>query len=130
MSDEQILAPGSSLISHLSSLRVAVVHDWLTGMRGGEAVLEAILDALPQADLFTLFHFRGTMSEQIESRKIITSSLQPLAARAGDYRRLLPLYPRAVRQWDFSGYDLIVSSSHCVVKGINARGKPHLCYCH
>ena len=130
MSDEQSPGPGSSLISHLSSLRVAIVHDWLTGMRGGESVLEAILDALPQADLFTLFHYRGAMSEKIESRNIITSPLQPLAARAGDYRRLLPLFPRAVRQWDFSGYDLIVSSSHCVVKGIDAKGKPHLCYCH
>jgi len=133
MSDEQIVNPRSSLIAHRSSLvprRVAVVHDWLTGMRGGEAVLEAILDALPQADLFTLFHFKGAVSEKIESRNIITSSLQALAARTGDYRRLLPLYPRAVRQWDFSGYDLIVSSSHCVVKGIDAKGKPHLCYCH
>lgn len=110
--------------------RVAVVHDWLTGMRGGEAVLEAILDALPGADLYTLFHFRGAMSEKIESREIHTSTLQSLAARAGDYRRLLPLYPRAVRQWDFSRYDLIVSSSHCVAKGIDAKGKPHLCYCH
>ena len=110
--------------------RVAVVHDWLTGMRGGEAVLEAILDALPGAELFTLFHFPGTVSEKIESRVIHTSSLQRLAQRASDYRHLLALFPHAVRQWDFSSYDLIVSSSHCVAKGVNARGKPHLCYCH
>jgi glycosyltransferase involved in cell wall biosynthesis len=110
--------------------RIAVVHDWLTGMRGGEAVLEAILDALPGAELFTLFHFPGSVSPKIEERTIHTSDLQRVARRAGDYRRLLPLYPRAARQWDFSGFDLIVSSSHCVAKGINARGIPHLCYCH
>jgi len=110
--------------------RVAVVHDWLTGMRGGEAVLEAILDALPEAELFTLFHFRGSVSPEIESRVIHTSGLQQMAARARDYRRLLPLFPRAVREWDFSQFDLIVSSSHCVAKGVDAKGKPHLSYCH
>jgi glycosyltransferase involved in cell wall biosynthesis len=110
--------------------RVAVVHDWLTGMRGGEAVLEAILDALPTAELFTLIHYRGSVSAKIESRTIHTSSVQSLATRATDYRQLLPLFPRAVRQWDFSGFDRIVSSSHCVAKGVNARGKPHLSYCH
>jgi glycosyltransferase involved in cell wall biosynthesis len=110
--------------------RVAIVHDWLTGMRGGESVLEAILDALPEAEIFTLFHLKGTVSRKIESRVIHTSSLQALAEKTSDYRRLLPLYPRAVRQWDFRGFDLIVSSSHCVAKGVDARGIPHLCYCH
>ena len=110
--------------------RIAVVHDWLTGMRGGEAVLEAILDALPGAELFTLFHFRGTVSEKIESRTIHTSSLQRYARRVADYRKLLPFYPRAVAEFDLTGFDAVVSSSHCVAKGVNARGKPHLCYCH
>lgn len=110
--------------------RVAVVHDWLTGMRGGESVLEGILDVLPTADLFTLFHLPGTVSEKIESRRIQTSSLQRVAGKVSDYRQLLPLFPRAAREWDFSSYDLIVSSSHCVVKGVRALGKPHLCYCH
>jgi len=110
--------------------RVAVVHDWLTGMRGGEAVLEGILEVLPQAELFTLFHFPGAVSRAIESRTIHTSELQSLARKVSDYRRLLPLFPRAARRWDFSRFDLIVSSSHCVAKGIDAKGKPHLCYCH
>lgn len=110
--------------------RVAVIHDWLTGMRGGESVLEAILDLLPDADLYTLFHLEGTVSPKIESRRIVTSSVQGLARRVSDYRQLLPLFPRAAREWDFSQYDLIVSSSHCVVKGVRALGKPHLCYCH
>ena len=110
--------------------RVAVIHDWLTGMRGGEAVLEGILDVLPQAEVFTLFHFPGSVSQKIESHPIHTSELQPLARRVSDYRHLLPLYPRAARRWDLSRFDLIVSSSHCVAKGVDAKGKPHLCYCH
>jgi glycosyltransferase involved in cell wall biosynthesis len=129
MNDDQAMT--SSSIVHRSSLgRVAVVHDWLTGMRGGEAVLEGILDALPGAELFTLIHYPGSVSAKIESRVIHTSSVQALAARTSDYRRLLPLFPRAVRQWDFAPYDLIVSSSHCVAKGVDAKGKPHLTYCH
>src|SRR5437870_2875285 len=110
--------------------RVAVIHDWLTGMRGGEAVLEGILEVVPHAEIFTLFHFPGSVSPAIESHPIHTSRLQRLAARLSDYRTLLPLYPRAVRQWDLSAFDLVISSSHAVAKGVDARGKPHLCYCH
>jgi glycosyltransferase involved in cell wall biosynthesis len=121
----------SSFILPPSSLgRVAVIHDWLTGMRGGEAVLEGILDAVPDADVFTLFHFPGSVSPKIESRPIRTSSIQRLASRVRDYRQLLPLFPRAIREWDLGGYDFIISSSHCVAKGVDAKGKPHLCYCH
>src|SRR5436305_701856 len=132
MNDEQpVTSPGSSFIVPRSSFaKVAVVHDWLTGMRGGEAVLEAILELVPQAELFTLFHFPGVMSEAIESRTIHTSFLQSVARRVRDYRELLPLYPRAARSFDFSGFDLIISSSHCVAKGIDAKGRPHICYCH
>jgi glycosyltransferase involved in cell wall biosynthesis len=110
--------------------RVAVIHDWLTGMRGGENVLEAILDLFPDAELFTLFHFPGTVSDAIEKHRVHTSRLQTLASRVSDYRTLLPLFPRAVRQWDLSKFDLVISSSHAVAKGVDSRGKPHLCYCH
>lgn len=110
--------------------KVAVIHDWLTGMRGGELVLEAILDLVPEAELFTLFHFPGSVSQAIESHPIRTSGLQTLATRVFDYRTLLPLFPRAVRRWDLSGFDLVISSSHAVAKGADSRGKPHLCYCH
>ncbi len=113
-----------------SQRRIAIVHDWLTGMRGGEQVLEAILDVLPTAEIFTLFHFPGSVSTKIELRRIHTSSLQKLAGVVDDYRKLLPLFAGAVAEWDFSDYDLIVSSSHAVAKGADAKGKPHLCYCH
>ncbi len=127
MNDEQRHATPPLLRSYG---RVAVIHDWLTGMRGGEQVLEGILGVVPDADLYTLFHFPGTVSTRIELRPIYTSSLQRLAGMVDDYRKLLPLFARAVREWDFSGYDLVISSSHAVAKGIDAKGKPHLCYCH
>ena len=110
--------------------RVAVIHDWLTGMRGGEHVLEAILDLVTEAELFTLFHFPGSVSPAIESHTIHTSALQTLASRVSDYRTLLPLFPWAVRRWDLSGFDLIISSSHAVAKGVESHGRPHVCYCH
>jgi glycosyltransferase involved in cell wall biosynthesis len=99
-------------------------------MRGGEAVLEGILDLVPQAEVFTLFHFPGSVSQKIESHTIHTSELQNLARKVSDYRRLLPFFPRAARRWDLSRFDLILSSSHCVAKGVDAKSKPHLCYCH
>src|SRR5258708_24684671 len=129
-SEADVASSPALLTQQLSFGRVAVVHDWLTGMRGGEAVLEAILDVVPGAELFTVFRFLGSVSRHTESRVIHTSRLKAMAGHVGDYRRLLPLFPRAARAWDFRPFDLVISSSHCVAKGINARGLPHLCYCH
>src|ERR1051325_11463934 len=105
-------------------MKTAVIHDWLTGMRGGEAVLEGILDCVPDAELFTLFHFKGSVSEKIEARRIHTSSLQRFATK-DNYRKLLPLFPRAVREWDLSSFDLVISSSHAAAKGVDSKGHPH-----
>jgi len=98
-------------------------------MRGGEAVLEAILELVPNAEVFTLFHFAGSVSAKIEAHPIHTSSLQRYATR-DNYRKLLPIFPRAVREWDLSKFDLVISSSHAAAKGVDAKGHPHLCYCH
>jgi glycosyltransferase involved in cell wall biosynthesis len=116
--------------SPFADLRVAVVHDWLTGMRGGEKVLEALLELVPNADLFTLLHVPGSVSEAIEARRIRTSFIQRLPQAARRYRGYLPLFSRAIESFDLSGYDLVLSSSHCVAKGARPRGAPHLCYCH
>ena len=110
--------------------RVAVLHDWLTGMRGGEKVLEGILEIHPAAELFTLFHFPGSVSPLIENRTIHTSWLQRTAASARDYRTLLPLFPSAVSGWRFDQFDLVISSSHCVVKSVDTGDVPHVSYCH
>jgi len=111
-------------------MRTAVVHDWLTGMRGGEYVLEEILDLVPNPTVFTLFHFPGTVSPKIESFPIVPSFLQRIATPRS-YRNLLPFFAAAVESFDLSAFDLVVSSSHCVAKGAVARkGARHLCYCH
>jgi glycosyltransferase involved in cell wall biosynthesis len=112
-------------------LRVAIVHDWLTGTRGGERLLEALLRLFPRATLFTLVHRRGSMAAAIEQLPPRASPLQWLPRATRWYRHYLPLFPWAVEQWDFDGFDLVISSSHCAVKSVVAPGKTrHLCYCH
>ena len=112
-------------------MRVALVHDWLTGMRGGEKVLEVLCELYPDADLFTLFHKRGAVSPLIERRRIETSFVQHLPLASQRYRWYLPLFPLAVTRFRFDAYDLVISTSHCVVKSIRPpRTIPHICYCH
>lgn len=112
-------------------MKVALVHDWLTGMRGGEKVLEVLCERFPKATLFTLVHVPGSVSPAIARLPIRTSFVQHLPLAARFYREYLPLFPAAVEQFDFDAFDVVVSSSHCVAKGAIARaGVPHLCYCH
>jgi glycosyltransferase involved in cell wall biosynthesis len=111
-------------------VKVALVHDWLTGMRGGERCLEVFCEIFPEADLFTLVHQRGAVSPTIERVSIHTSWLQSLPLATAYYRHLLPLFPLAIRQFRLAGYDLILSSSHAVAKGVRRDGSPlHVCYC-
>lgn len=110
-------------------MRVALIHDWLTGMRGGERCLEVFCELFPDADLFTLLHVPGSVSPVIERRRITTSFIQRLPAAARRYRTYLPLFPAAVARFDLRGYDLVLSSSHCVAKSARAAGVPHVCYC-
>ncbi len=113
------------------SRKVALVHDWLTGMRGGERVLEAIAGLFPGSPIYTLFHFPGSVSAALESHPIHTSLLQHAPGMRRHYRNYLPLFPTAIEEFDFSRFDLIVSSSHAVAKGAAPRaGAFHLCYCH
>lgn len=111
--------------------RVALVHDWLTGMRGGEKVLEQLGELFPEAPIHTLFHFPGSVSQTIEGHTIHASFLQKYPATRHNYRWYLPLFPSAIEDFDLTSYDLIVSSSHCVAKGAQPRpGARHVCYCH
>lgn len=111
--------------------RVALVHDWLTGMRGGEKVLEVLCGLFPEAPIYTLFHVPGSVSAAIERHPIHTSFLQRAPGARRHYRRYLPLFPAAIEDFDLGGYDLVVSTSHCVAKGALAPpGAFHLCYCH
>ena len=107
--------------------RVALVHDWLTGMRGGERVLERVARFFPDADLHTLLWSRGAVSPELERHRIRTSFLDRLPAADTYYRWLLPLFPHAVESLDLSGYDAVVSTSHAVAKGARSRpGVPHV----
>ena len=110
--------------------RLALVHDWLTGMRGGERALEVLCERFPDAELFALVHLPGSVSPVIERRPIRTSFVQHLPFVRRLYRHYLPLFPSAVEQFDFEGFDLVVGVSHCCMKSIirPPRGR-HLCYC-
>jgi len=111
--------------------RVALVHDWLTGMRGGERVLEVLCELFPGAEIFTLLHVRGAVSPTIERHRIHTSPLQRLPSAPRLYRQCLPLFPTLIEWFDFAGFDLVVSTSHCVAKGAIAAARArHVCYCH
>ena len=111
--------------------RVALVHDWLTGMRGGEKVLEAIVELYPEATLHTLLHVRGTVSTAIERLAERRSFVQWLPDAARRYRHYLPAFPTAIEQFDLDHYDLVISTSHCVAKSVVKAGHaPHICYCH
>jgi glycosyltransferase involved in cell wall biosynthesis len=111
-------------------LRIALVHDWLTGMRGGEKALEVLCERFPDAELFTLVHVRGSVSPAIERLRTHTSFIQRLPLASRFYRQYLPLMPTAVEQFDFDRFDTIVSVSHCCVKSIVRPGAArHVCYC-
>ncbi|HEX5473021.1 MAG TPA: glycosyltransferase [Vicinamibacterales bacterium] len=112
-------------------MKVALVHDWLTGMRGGEKVLEAIAELYPDAVLHTLLHVPGSVSAAIERHPIRHSFVQHLPGAARHYRQYLPLFPFAIEQFDFDGCDLVISTSHCAAKAVIVPGRArHLCYCH
>jgi glycosyltransferase involved in cell wall biosynthesis len=109
---------------------VALVHDWLTGSRGGEKALEALCDLYPDAPIYTLVHVPGSVSKQIESHRILTSALQHAPFVKKFYRNYLPFFPALIEQFDLRKYDLIISSSHCVAKGVIPSDKAyHACYC-
>jgi glycosyltransferase involved in cell wall biosynthesis len=102
----------------MEQIKVALVHDWLTGQRGGEKVLEVLAEIFPQAPIFTLFHFKGSQVDNVETKSIRTSFLQKLPFLKRHYRWYLPLFPLAAELFDLSEFDLVVSTSHCVAKGV------------
>ena len=113
-------------------MRVAVIHDWLTTWAGAEGVLERLLTLLPQADLYAVIDTLPTVHRSgLLGRTPRTTLLQHTPRLAEHYRTLLPLMPMAIKAWDFSRYDLIVSSSHAVAKNVTVpKGVRHVCYCH
>lgn len=113
-------------------MKVAIVHDWLTIFAGSERVLEAMLELFPEADLFSLVDFLKEEDRYfIHKKKVHTSFLQKIPFARRFYRSLLPLMPLAIEQFDLSSYDLIISSSHAVAKGvITSPNQLHICMCY
>jgi glycosyltransferase involved in cell wall biosynthesis len=118
-----------------TSPRIAIVHDWIVSMRGGERVLESLCRLYPRAPVFTLRYNRGAVSPLIAAHDVRTAFTDRLArllplGRA-EFRMLLPLFPRAVESLPLEGYDLVISSSHAVAKGaIAPPGALHVSYVH
>ena len=111
-------------------LRVALAHDWLTGMRGGEKCLELLAAGFPAADLYCLLHKKGSVSAVIENRRIHTSILQHVPRIAQYYRYFLPTFPLAIRTLGRADADLLISTSHCAAKALPTTAHTrHLCYC-
>jgi glycosyltransferase involved in cell wall biosynthesis len=111
-------------------MKIALVHDWLTGMRGGERVLEHFLRLYPQADVYTLLHVPGVTSERIDSRVAGVSFLQQMPSISKVYRYFLPLYPAAARSISLKDYDVVISLSHAAAKNVRVPpGALHVCYC-
>ena len=89
--------------------KVAIVHDWLTGYRGGEKCLSYFLKLYPEADIFTLIHIPGSTTNEIDARVKKVSFLQQIPFAKKKYRYLLPLFPLAIKSFNLTGYDLIIS---------------------
>jgi glycosyltransferase involved in cell wall biosynthesis len=124
----RIAADGTEL---LSRLRVAIVHYWFVKFRGGERVVEALADIFPQADLFTLVLDPEALPPSLRSRNFTTSFLQNTPGIKHHYKKLLPLFPLALEQFNLDNYDLVISSESGAAKGVLTRPDTcHICYCH
>jgi glycosyltransferase involved in cell wall biosynthesis len=112
-------------------MRVALIHDWLNGMRGAEKVLEAFCEIFPEAIIFTLFYEKDKVTKTISSHEVRASILNKIPGFRQSYRNMLPLFPAAIERFNLSNFDLVISSSHCVAKGAKpAPDALHICFCH
>lgn len=114
-------------------MKVAIVHDWFVWSGGAERVVEALLELYPEADLFSLVDFYPESQRRrfLFGKKATTTFIQKLPGAKKHFRNYLPLFPLAIEQLDLRGYDLVISSSHAVAKGVKTfPGQAHLCYCY
>ena len=111
--------------------KVAIIHYWLVGMRGGEKVIEALCRMFPRADIYTHVVDRSKLSDTLNKHAIIETRIGRLPFAKQMYQKYLPLMPRALEEIDLTGYDLVISSEAGPAKGVITRpDTPHLCYCH
>jgi glycosyltransferase involved in cell wall biosynthesis len=115
----------------LKNKKIALVHYWLTGMRGGEKLVQSICNIFPDIDIFTLVYDKKKISDAINNHKITTSFIQKLPLARKKYQNYLPFMPVAIEQFDLSDYDLVISSESGIAKGVLTRPETcHICYCH
>jgi glycosyltransferase involved in cell wall biosynthesis len=117
----------------VNNLKTAIVHDWFAGYAGSERVVESLVNIFPDADIFSLFNFLNDEEKRIvlKNKKVKTSFIQKLPGARKNHRKYLMFFPYAIERFDLSNYDLIVSSSHAVAKGVlNGPQQLHICYCH
>lgn len=112
-------------------MKTAIITDWLTQMGGAERVVLAIKELFPEAPIYTTVYNPDTVDEVFHSMDIRTSFIQKLPGARKSYQKYLPLMPTAVEQYDLSEFDLVISSSSSVAKGVLTRADTvHICYCH
>jgi glycosyltransferase involved in cell wall biosynthesis len=111
-------------------LKVAIIHYWLVGMRGGEKVLESLCEVFPQADLYTHVLDESIITKVIRNHKIFTTFIQKLPQAKSRYQKYLPLMPLALEQLDLRDYDLVISIESGPAKGVITSPETlHICYC-
>lgn len=113
-------------------MKVAIVQEWLVTVGGSDKVVKAIMDVFPDADIYTLVAKKEVCDELgIPWEKVHTSFIQKMPLGTKKHRAYLPLFPFAIEQFDLRGYDVVISSSHCVAKGVLTKADQlHICYCH
>lgn len=113
-------------------MKVAIIQEWLVTIGGSDKVVKAITDVFPDADIYTLVAKKEVCDELgINWNKVHTSFIQKMPLATKKHRAYLPLFPFAIEQFDLRGYDVIISSSHCVAKGVLTKADQlHICYCH
>jgi glycosyltransferase involved in cell wall biosynthesis len=118
-------------VTSTGARRVAIIHYWLVGMRGGERVIERLIKLFPDADIFTHVYDPNAVSETIRSQNVRTTFIQKLPRAKRYYQSYLPLMPLALEELDLRGYDLVISSESGPAKGvITSPNTLHICYCH
>lgn len=129
MNHETLRGAAAGLVANRHTV---LLHDWLTGFRGGEWILEALCEMAPEAPVYTLLHVPGSTSPAIESREIHTSFLNSVPGIGRHYRKFLPFFPAAAESLKVPrATEVMISSSHCVIKGVpKPKGAFHLSYVH
>lgn len=126
------IVPSREKLDPAQTPKIAVVHDWLDTWGGAEAVLEELLGLFPDAHLYTLVDFFSAEERaRLGDRPIHTSMVQRIPFAKRLFRQCLPLFPRAIEQFDLKSFDLVISNSHAVAKGVRTGpDQLHICYCY